>query len=74
MPESLNLPRHPRPAPSVPPGLCGGCRHARRVETRGGTVFRLCLRSTADPAYPRYPPLPVFTCRGFEPSVAAELP
>jgi hypothetical protein len=52
--------------PSVPPGLCGGCRHARRVETRDGSVFRLCLRATGDPAYQRYPALPTLSCRGFE--------
>ena len=57
--------RDPRPAPSVPPGLCGGCRHSRRIETRNGAVFRLCERSTSDPAYPRYPALPVRNCPGF---------
>jgi hypothetical protein len=56
----------PRPAPSMPAGLCGGCRHARRVETRVGSVFHLCLRAAKDPAYPRYPALPTLGCPGFE--------
>jgi hypothetical protein len=51
----------------VPPGLCGGCRYSRRIETRSGSVFRLCERSESDPAYPRYPRLPVLSCAGFEP-------
>ena len=63
--------RDPRPAPSVPPGLCGGCRHSRRIETRNGATFRLCERSTSDPAYPRYPALPVLSCAGFEPVAGA---
>jgi hypothetical protein len=50
----------------VPPGLCGGCRHARRVETRVGSTFRICERATTDPSYPRYPVLPTLSCPGFE--------
>ena len=56
----------PRRAPAVPPGLCGECRHSRPVPARGASVFRLCLRSTTDPGYPRYPALPMLSCRGFE--------
>jgi len=55
-----------RPVPAVPPGLCGGCRHSRPVQARGSSVFRLCLRSATDPSYPRYPALPMLSCRGFE--------
>ena len=51
---------------AVPPGLCGVCRHARRLETRTGSVFYLCERAATDPNYPRYPALPVLSCRGFE--------
>jgi len=48
------------------PGLCAACRHARRV--RGArTLFWSCARSATDPAYPRYPTLPVLSCAGFEP-------
>ena len=39
---------------AVPPGLCGVCRHARRLETRTGSVFYLCERAATDPTYPAY--------------------
>ena len=48
------------------PGLCGSCRHGRRVVTLRGSQFWLCERSRSDPAFPRYPGLPVVTCRGYE--------
>ena len=49
-----------------PPGLCGTCRHSRIVETRRGSTFRLCQRSTTDPRFARYPDLPVVRCVGYE--------
>jgi hypothetical protein len=52
--------------PGPDPGLCGTCRHARIVETRRGSTFRLCERSETDPRYPRYPTLPVLACPGYE--------
>jgi hypothetical protein len=33
-------------------------------------VFSLCERSRTDPAFPRYPRLPVVECSGFERRVA----
>jgi len=66
-------PPDPRPDPpeltGPPAGLCGTCRHSRRIETARGSIFRLCERSTSDPRYPRYPVLPVLRCDGFEPVV-----
>ena len=47
-------------------GLCGWCRWSRTVPNRRGSVFRLCGRSETDPAYPKYPWLPVRACRGHE--------
>jgi hypothetical protein len=47
------------------PGLCGTCVNARRIETRTGSVFVLCEKSRTDPAFPRYPRLPVLACRGY---------
>jgi hypothetical protein len=47
-------------------GLCRTCRHARAIVTDRGHPFLLCERSRTDPAYPRYPALPVLVCRGFE--------
>ena len=52
-------------------GLCAACVHHRVVETRTGSRFFLCQRSRTDPAFPRYPPLPVLRCRGFDPSPPA---
>jgi len=51
-----------------PLGLCAACRHTRRIESARGSVFWLCRRSATDPAYPRYPALPVVRCAGFAPT------
>jgi len=48
-------------------GLCDSCIHQQLVPNTRGSVFSLCKRSREDPAYPRYPPLPVLECRGHEP-------
>jgi hypothetical protein len=47
-------------------GLCDACRHQRRVGNTRGSTFSLCERSKADPAYAKYPPIPVLACPGFE--------
>jgi hypothetical protein len=49
-------------------GLCESCRNARIVETRTGSRFYLCQLSAVDPAFPRYPRLPVLRCRGYAPA------
>jgi hypothetical protein len=49
-----------------PAGLCDSCRHQRIIKTTRGSRFSLCERSRTDPAYPRYPRLPVLRCPGFE--------
>jgi hypothetical protein len=53
-------------------GLCPVCRHVRRVDSGRGSKFYLCRRSAEDPAYPKYPPIPVMYCRGFEPAAGTE--
>jgi hypothetical protein len=50
-----------------PAGLCDSCRHQQVVTTGRGSRFSLCRRSKTDPAYPKYPRLPVLRCAGFEP-------
>jgi hypothetical protein len=50
-----------------PAGLCDSCRHQQLVHNTRGSTFSLCRRSREDPAYPRYPRLPVRTCPGYEP-------
>jgi hypothetical protein len=47
-------------------GLCGTCVHRVEVKNTRGSVFSLCGRSRSDPAYPRYPRLPVVECKGYE--------
>jgi hypothetical protein len=59
-------------APDPPPtGLCNLCAHQRVVRTGRGSVFSLCERHKTDPAFPKYPRLPVVECRGFEPRPGA---
>ena len=52
--------------PSHPAGLCRNCRHHRLTGNRRGSLFYLCERSKEDARFPRYPPLPVLTCTGYE--------
>jgi hypothetical protein len=47
-------------------GLCARCRHGRAVESARGSTFTLCEKAKTDPAFPKYPRLPVVHCRGFE--------
>ena len=47
-----------------PVGLCRDCRHARQVPAARATYW-LCRRSATDPSFPRYPRLPLRSCRGF---------
>ena len=48
-------------------GLCSDCIHARLVESARGSTFVRCARANADSLYPKYPPLPVLRCPGYEP-------
>lgn len=59
----------PQPAHSPMPtgaGLCDACAHQQIVRNTRGSVFSLCRRSRSDPAYPRYPRIPVSSCQGYE--------
>jgi hypothetical protein len=38
----------------------------RRIESAGGSQFLRCERGLVDPQFPKYPRLPVLSCRGFE--------
>ncbi len=46
-------------------GLCDRCQHQRLVSNTRGSTFSLCELSRTDPAFPRYPRLPVESCAGF---------
>jgi hypothetical protein len=46
-------------------GLCDRCAYQQLVETSRST-FSLCRRSRDDPRYPKYPPIPIVRCAGYE--------
>jgi hypothetical protein len=48
-------------------GLCASCRFVDRVRSSRGATFYRCTLSATDPAFPRYPALPVRTCSGYQP-------
>jgi hypothetical protein len=54
------------------PGLCETCRHAEVVVSQRGSRFVLCGLSRADPGFPRYPPLPVLACDGYDRRASAD--
>lgn len=47
-------------------GLCHTCVHVRAITSARGSTFLLCSRAASDARYPKYPPQPVWACRGFE--------
>ncbi len=51
---------------AVHPGLCATCEHLRLLASKR-SVFVRCGLADTDPAFPRYPPLPVGACRGYLP-------
>ena len=51
-------------------GLCARCAHVQVIASARGSQFYLCRLSRSDPAFPRYPALPVIACLGFEPADA----
>lgn len=57
--------RSEAPGSFGPVGLCADCRHGRQVPASQATYW-LCRRSATDPAFPKYPRLPIRTCRGFQ--------
>jgi hypothetical protein len=46
-------------------GLCASCLHSRLIESARGSVFMLCQLSATDPRFPKYPRLPVLSCKGY---------
>lgn len=49
---------------AVHPGLCATCEHLRLLASKR-SVFVRCGLAEVDPAFVRYPPLPVRTCPGY---------
>ena len=50
----------------VNPGLCASCSHAEVVTSARKSVFSLCRLSFEDSRFPKYPPLPVIACPGYD--------
>jgi len=47
-------------------GLCDRCSQEKLIANTRGSTFSMCLRHrTEDPAYPKYPRLPVKSCAGY---------
>jgi hypothetical protein len=53
--------------PRPPAGLCDSCTQQKLIGTTRGSEFSMCLRARTDPAYPKYPRIPVAACPGWEP-------
>jgi len=51
-----------------PAGLCASCVHAKIITSSRGSVFYLCQLAFIDPRFPKYPPLPVLACDGYQPA------
>jgi hypothetical protein len=49
---------------AAPPGLCASCVHLRLLASPR-SVFVRCGLAATDPAFPRYPALPVVSCAGY---------
>ena len=60
------MPDDRRPADDTA-GLCARCAHVHVIENRRGSRFYRCRLADVDPAFPRYPGLPVLSCRGYAP-------
>lgn len=61
-------------AREVASGLCADCCHRKLIVSDRGTQFTMCLLSKQDPRFPKYPRLPVRSCRGFAPAALAPPP
>ena len=46
-------------------GLCATCEFRRTVKAARST-FYMCERSFTDPRFPKYPPIPVIRCAGYQ--------
>ena len=56
-------------SPPGPVGLCASCRFAEIITSSRGSTFYLCMLSETNPAFRRYPILPVRQCTGYQPGL-----
>ena len=47
-------------------GLCHSCQHVRVIRSDKGSVFYMCTLSATDARFPKYPPIPVLRCNGYQ--------
>lgn len=47
-------------------GLCASCKHAHRTVSDRGSVFFRCGLAKTNPAFAKYPRLPVIVCSGWQ--------
>jgi len=47
-------------------GLCLDCWHAQRMKNDRGSIFFRCTLAETDPAFAKYPRLPVVRCSGYQ--------
>lgn len=55
---------------ALDPGLCARCESGRRLDTARGSTFWRCAEHDRDPAWPKYPRLPVLRCGRFAPAAS----
>lgn len=55
-------------------GLCADCRFTRVMQSDRGTVFYQCGKSFEDPAFAKFPRLPVLACPGYAPETKPRHP
>lgn len=48
-------------------GVCRACAHSKWLRTKGGGELLYCRLSETDSRFLKYPPLPVFSCKGWAP-------
>jgi hypothetical protein len=68
----MPAPTTPARSPGPRAGLCDTCQYQQLVRNTRGSTFSLCKRSREDPAFPRYPRLPVLECPGYQASAAPD--
>lgn len=58
---------------SQPSGLCSRCRFHTVIRSGKGSSYILCALSKTDRAFPKYPKLPVYECKGFQSAKVAKV-
>jgi hypothetical protein len=46
--------------------ICFSCEHGNSIVSGKNSSFLQCRKHFADPSYPKYPLLPVFSCKGYQ--------